>query len=80
MTQEADNDSQTICTFLVLIGIFLLAFNLEVTEMGIASNLNAIMIVFGGTLFATLIAYPISKLVMTARFLKQSFTETNSSM
>jgi chemotaxis protein MotA len=66
--------AQTICTFLVLIGIFLLAFNLEVTEMGIASNLNAIMIVFGGTLFATLLAYPISKLVMTAQFLKQSFS------
>jgi chemotaxis protein MotA len=64
---------QTVGTFLVLIGIFLLAFNLEVTELGFASNLNAVMIVFGGTFFATLLAYPLSKLVMTAQFLKQSF-------
>ena len=68
--------AQTICSFVVLIGIFLLAFNLEVKELGIASNLNAVMIVLGGTFFATLLAYPIKKLVMTAKFLKQSFTSS----
>jgi chemotaxis protein MotA len=65
---------QTICSFFILIGIFLLSFNLEVRELGLASNLNAVLIVFGGTFFATLLAYPINKLVMTARFLKQSFS------
>src|SRR5512145_971068 len=64
---------QTICSFLVLTGIFVLSFYLEVQELGLASNLNAVVIVFGGTLFATLLAYPLSKLTMTARFLKQSF-------
>jgi chemotaxis protein MotA len=64
---------QAICSFLVLIGIFLLSFNLEVKELGLASNLNAVIIVFGGTFFATLLAYPMTKLMMTARFLKQSF-------
>lgn len=64
---------QTICSFLILIGIFALSFNLEVRELGLVSNINAVMIVFGGTLFATLLAYPVRKLVMTARFLRQSF-------
>ncbi|MEE9910755.1 MAG: MotA/TolQ/ExbB proton channel family protein [Deltaproteobacteria bacterium] len=64
---------QTICSFLVLIGIFVLSFCLEVRELGLASNLNAVVIVFGGTLFATLLAYPLSKLTMTAKFLKRSF-------
>jgi len=64
---------QAICSFLVLTGIFLLSFHLEVRELGIASNINAVIIVFGGTIFATLLAYPLQKLMMTARFLKQSF-------
>jgi len=64
---------QTICSLVVLIGIFLLSFNLEVKELGLASNVNAMIIVFGGTFFATLLAYPLEKLVMTTRFLKQSF-------
>jgi chemotaxis protein MotA len=46
---------------------------MEVKEMGLASNLNALMIVLGGTFFATLIAYPWGKLVFTARLLKESF-------
>jgi len=64
---------QAVCSFFILVGIFLLSFNLEVQELGVASNLNAIMIVFGGTFFATLLAYPISKIWMTVQFLKQSF-------
>lgn len=64
---------QAICSFLVLVGIFLVSFHLEVQELGVASNLNAMMIVFGGTFFATLLAYPLQKIWMTAQFLKQSF-------
>lgn len=66
--------AQTICSLLALISIFLLAFHLEVKELGLASNLNAMMIVFGGTFFATLLAYHLNKLVMTAQFLKNSFS------
>ncbi|PKN18028.1 MAG: hypothetical protein CVU71_10920 [Deltaproteobacteria bacterium HGW-Deltaproteobacteria-6] len=65
--------AQAIVSFIILIGIFALSFHLEVQELGIASNINALIIVFGGTLFATLLAYPMQKLVMTIRFLKQSF-------
>ena len=49
---------QAVCSSLILVAIFLLEFNLEVSEMGLASNLNALLIVLGGTLLATLIAYP----------------------
>ncbi len=68
---------QTVGAILFLVVIFIVEFNLEVTEMGLASNLNALMIVFGGTFFATLIAYPWGKLVFTARLLKKSFTGNN---
>jgi len=64
---------QVISSFLILVGIFLLSFNLEVQELGLASNLNAMLIVFGGTFFATLLAYPLRKLWMTAQFLVKSF-------
>ena len=65
--------TQTICSLVFLLAIFLAAFNLEVNELGIASNLNAMMIVFGGTFFATLLAFPLKKLIITMRFLKRSF-------
>jgi chemotaxis protein MotA len=64
---------QTTCSLFLLLTIFFLAFNLEVTELGLASNLNAIMIVFGGTFLATLIAFHFKKLIMTFDFLKKSF-------
>ncbi len=64
---------QTIISLLILITIFFLAFNLGVKELGIASNLNALMIVLGGTICATLLAYPGKKLVMTSKFIKKSF-------
>jgi chemotaxis protein MotA len=64
---------QAIFSLLILVAIFLLEFNLEVREMGLFSNFNALMIVLGGTIFATLIAYPREKLVVTARLLKKSF-------
>jgi chemotaxis protein MotA len=65
---------QTIISLLLLITIFLLAFNLGVKELGVVSNLNALMIVLGGTICATLLAYPYQKLIMTARFLQKSFS------
>lgn len=65
---------QTIASLLLLIVIFLLAFNLGVKELGLASNLNALMIVLGGTFCATLLAYPYQKLIMTIDFLKKSFS------
>ncbi len=65
---------QTVASLLLLIVIFLLAFNLGVKELGVASNLNALMIVLGGTICATLLAYPYQKLVMTIDFLKKSFS------
>lgn len=64
---------QAILSFLVLIGIFVLSFLVEAKELGLASNISAVMIVLGGTFFATLLAYPMQKLVMTARFMKESF-------
>ncbi|MCE5282160.1 MAG: MotA/TolQ/ExbB proton channel family protein [Deltaproteobacteria bacterium] len=65
---------QALCALLILAAIFLVEFTLKVTEMGWASNLNALMIVLGGTFFATLIAYPREKLVLTARLLKGAFS------
>jgi chemotaxis protein MotA len=74
---------QAICSLLLLTAIFILTFNLEVKEMGLASNLCALLIVLGGTFAATLIAYPLKKLAWTARLLKRSFTcreEMNSTI
>jgi chemotaxis protein MotA len=64
---------QVILAVLVSIGIFLLAFHIEVGGMGIGSNLNALMIVLGGTLSATLIAYPWKRLLWTGQLLKKAF-------
>jgi chemotaxis protein MotA len=64
---------QTIYSLILLLAIFLAAFNLEVHELGLASNLNAMMIVFGGTFFATLLAFPLKKMIITMQLLKKSF-------
>jgi chemotaxis protein MotA len=64
---------QAVFSSLVLVAIFILEFNLDITEMGLVSNLNALLIVLGGTSLATLIAYPGKKLVATAGLLKKSF-------
>ncbi|MCX5908220.1 MAG: MotA/TolQ/ExbB proton channel family protein [Deltaproteobacteria bacterium] len=69
--------SQVIFSILLSITIFVLAFNLEVGEMGLASNLNALMIVLGGTFAATLIAYPWKKITWTLQVLKNTFLEQN---
>ena len=65
---------QTICSLFLLIAIFWLAFAVEVREMGLGSNLNALMIVLGGTLATTLLAYPFGKLVWTVQLIQRSFT------
>jgi len=64
---------QSIYSLLFLAAIFLLEFNLDVREMGWAANLNALLIVLGGTVCATLLAYPLARLVLTLRILKKSF-------
>lgn len=64
---------QMILSLLLSLAIFLLAFNLELEKMGLASNLSALMIVLGGTLAATLIAYPWKRLIWTARLLRKAF-------
>jgi len=69
--------SQVIFSIVLSIAIFLLAFNLEFERMGLASNLSALMIVLGGTLAATLVAYPWKKLIWTARLLKKAFSSRN---
>ena len=68
---------QIVFSLFLSIGIFLLAFNLEVGKMGLGSNLNALMIVLGGTFSATLIAYPWKRVVWTAHVLKRAFTSLN---
>lgn len=65
---------QTITSIFLLMVIFLLAFNLGVNELGVASNLNALMIVLGGTFCATLLAFPYKKMIMTIDFIKNSFS------
>ena len=64
---------QLIFSILLSVAIFFAAFHLKVGEMGLASNLNALMIVLGGTLAATLIAYPWRKVTWTLQILKRAF-------
>ena len=68
---------QIIFSIILSIAIFFLAFNLELEKVGIASNLGALMIVLGGTLAATLIAYPWRRLIWTASLLKKAFLSVN---
>ena len=68
---------QLIFSILLSITIFFMAFNLNVGEMGLASNLNALMIVLGGTFAATLIAYPWKKVTWTLQLLKKAFLARN---
>lgn len=68
---------QIILSILLSLAIFILSFNLEIDSLGLASNLNALMIVMGGTLAATLIAYPWKRLVWTAGLLKRVILSGN---
>ena len=64
---------QVIFSILFSILIFFMAFTLDVGEIGWGSNFNALLIVLGGTVSATLIAYPWRKLAWTAELLKRAF-------
>jgi chemotaxis protein MotA len=64
---------QLIFSILLSVTIFFLAFNLKAGEIGWASNLHALMIVLGGTLAATLIAYPWKKVIWTFHLIKKTF-------
>jgi chemotaxis protein MotA len=68
---------QLIFAISLSIMIFFIAFNLKIGEMGLASNLCAVMIVLGGTLAATLIAYPWKKLTWMLQLLKKAFLARN---
>ncbi len=65
---------QAVGSLLLLAAIFVAAFSMEVKEMGPASNFYALLIVLGGTFAATLIAYPLKKLLWTAQLLRRTFT------
>jgi chemotaxis protein MotA len=64
---------QIILSLLISAAMFILTFNLEVGKMGLGANLNALMIVLGGTVSATLFAYPWAKLVWSAHLLRRAF-------
>jgi chemotaxis protein MotA len=68
---------QIVFSLFLSIGIFFLAFTLEVGKMGLGSNLNALMIVLGGTFSATLMAYPWKRLVWTAHIVKRAYISQN---
>jgi chemotaxis protein MotA len=63
---------QTIVSTLFLASIFFLSFVLEAGKMGLASHVNALMIVLGGTLCATLMSYPMRRVLWTLQILKKS--------
>ncbi len=65
---------QIIFSIFLSIAIFFVAFHLELETVGFASNLSALGIVFGGTLAATLLAYPWQRLLWTAELLKKAFS------
>ncbi|SEM06111.1 chemotaxis protein MotA [Syntrophus gentianae] len=65
---------QIIFSIFLSIAIFFVAFHLELETVGFASNLSALGIVFGGTLAATLLAYPWRRLLWTAELLKKAFS------
>lgn len=64
---------QMIFSVFLSVAIFSLAFHLDLDKVGLASNLGALMIVLGGTLAATLIAYPWRRLVWTAQLVRKAF-------
>lgn len=68
---------QITLSILLSLAIFFISFHFEIESLGFASNLNALMIVVGGTLAATLIAYPWRRLAWTAGLLKKVFLSGN---
>jgi chemotaxis protein MotA len=68
---------QILVSIFLSAAIFFAAFNLELETVGLASNLSALGIVLGGTLAATLIAYPWQRLFRTGQLLKKAFSSGN---
>jgi chemotaxis protein MotA len=69
---------QLVFSILISIAIFLTAFYVDAVEMGLVSNLSALMIVLGGTFSATLLAYPWKKIIWTFQLLKSTFLAQKS--
>lgn len=68
---------QLIFSIFLSILIFFVAFHSNVREMGLVSNVNALMIVLGGTFAATLISYPWRKVTWALRLVKKAFLARN---
>jgi len=70
---------QIMISVLLLTAIFFLSFFLDIGSMGLVSNLNALMIVLGGSIGATLMSYPMKRLVRTFSVLKKSLSPRGES-
>ena len=61
----------------LLVAIILLNFGLENGGTGWVSNLNALILVLGGTFCYALMTYPRKKLIWTFRVVKRSFCSSD---
>ena len=68
---------QIITSIILVSGIFFLAFSVSVEKMGLIANLNALLIVLGGTLAATMMVYPWKRMVWTAQLVKRTLGNQN---
>lgn len=64
---------RTVFSMSLLAGIFFSNFKLEVSGIGLLSNLSALFLVLGGILSAALVPYPWGRILWTFRLLKKSF-------
>ena len=64
---------RTVFSLSLLAGIFFSNFKLEVSGIGLLSNLNALFLVLGGILSTALVPYTWGRLSWTFRLLKKSF-------
>jgi len=62
---------QTSVSILILAAIFFLSFELEGGQMGPGRHVTALLIVVGGASCVTLMAYPVKRVLGTARILKE---------
>lgn len=64
---------QVMLSLTLLATIFTLAFQTQAATLGIASAMNALIMVAGGTAAATLLAYPFSKIIQSAKDVVRAF-------
>jgi len=64
---------RTVLSLSLLAGIFFSNFRLEVSGIGLLSNLSALFLVLGGILSTVLVPYTWGRLLWTFRLLKKSF-------